>query len=65
MHYLLECDRLVNLSEILQTEVLSGQILYGLENFSLEQAENFIQRQTANSPNQFDQDLVQRIVQDP
>ncbi|NJO45599.1 MAG: hypothetical protein HC835_08165 [Oscillatoriales cyanobacterium RM2_1_1] len=38
--------------------------MYGLENFSLEQAENFIQRQTANSPNQFDQDLVQRIVQD-
>ncbi|MGL5083366.1 MAG: hypothetical protein ACRC8A_17945 [Microcoleaceae cyanobacterium] len=64
LHYLLECDRRVNLAEILPFEVLSQHVLYGLENFSLEQTKKFIQNQMATSSIQFDQDLVQQIVQD-
>ncbi|MGF1492201.1 MAG: hypothetical protein ACFBSC_07080 [Microcoleaceae cyanobacterium] len=64
LHYLIEWDRLMNLSSVIQADILSQPVLYHLEQFSVEQVQRFIQNQTATSATGFDFDLIEKVVED-
>ncbi|MDY7023834.1 MAG: hypothetical protein SWJ54_21220, partial [Cyanobacteriota bacterium] len=64
LHYLLECDRTVQLESVIEQEILSKRVLYELRNFSIDQAKAFIKHQTYHKPAQFDQNLVSQWIQD-
>ncbi|VXD14974.1 nSTAND1 domain-containing NTPase [Planktothrix paucivesiculata] len=64
LHYLLECDRLTQLEDVIQAEILSKKVLYGLENFTLNQAKTLIQNQIARAQFNIEPDLMNQLIQD-
>ncbi|WRH65408.1 MAG: ATP-binding protein [Planktothrix sp. GU0601_MAG3] len=64
LHYLLECDRYTNLEDIIQAEILSKKVLYGLENFTLIQAKNLIKNQFDRANFNIKPDLMNQLIQD-
>lgn len=64
LHYLLECDRQTNLEDVIQAEILSKKVLYGLENFTLNQAKTLIQNQIERAQFTMEPDLMNQLIQD-
>lgn len=63
IHYLLECNRLENLS-IIERDILSKNILYYLGNFSRSDAKTVIQTLTERSQLDLHDDLIEGLVED-
>ena len=64
LHYLLECDRRTNLEDVIHAEILSRKVLYGLENFTLNQAKTLIQNQVKRAKFKIEPDLMNQLIQD-
>ncbi|MEB3830713.1 nSTAND1 domain-containing NTPase [Phormidium sp. CCY1219] len=64
LHYLLECDRLVNLETIDDGDILSNKIRYYLGNLSRDKARNVIESLTARSQFYLEPALIDELVED-
>jgi WD40 repeat protein len=63
LHYLLECDRAVNLEKV-ENDILGKQVRYYLGDFTQEQARQVIEALTLRSQLRLDDDLCDRLVDD-
>ena len=63
LHFLLECDRAVDL-EIIDNDILAKNLRQPLENFSSTKAVSVIQHLTQNTQFQMEDALIQRMVED-
>ena len=63
LHYLLECDRAVNLEKV-ENDILGKQVRYYLGDFTQEQARQVIEALTLRSQLRLDADLCDRLVED-
>jgi WD40 repeat protein len=63
LHFLLACNRLSGL-EIISNNILDKKILYYIGNFSKEEAVQIVKNRTHNTRLIFDDDLIERIVDD-
>ncbi|WP_425213683.1 WD40 repeat domain-containing protein, partial [Tumidithrix helvetica] len=63
LHYLLECDRAVNLEKV-ENDILGKQIRYYLGDFTPEEARRVIESLTARAEVKLDADLCDRLVVD-
>jgi hypothetical protein len=64
LHYLLEGDRLTNLEEIINYEILSKEVIYYLGNFSSERAKSLIQSLTETAGLNLEPALIDEAVKD-
>jgi hypothetical protein len=63
VHYLLECDRLANLT-LINNDILNKNVRYYLGNFSQERAKAVIRELTEKSPYRLEEGLIDRWVAD-
>ncbi|MEE3716715.1 hypothetical protein V2H45_08155 [Tumidithrix elongata RA019] len=63
LHYLLECDRAVNLEKV-ENDILGKQIRYYLGDFTPEEARRVIESLTARAEVKLEADLCDRLVED-
>jgi WD40 repeat protein/tetratricopeptide (TPR) repeat protein len=63
VHYLLECDRLANLT-LINNDILNKNVRYYLGNFDRERAKSVIRELTERSPYRLESALVDRMVGD-
>jgi WD40 repeat protein/tetratricopeptide (TPR) repeat protein len=63
VHYLLECDRLANLT-LINNDILNKNVRYYLGNFSQERAKAVIRELTEKSPYRLEEGLIERWVAD-
>ncbi|VXD16002.1 WD-40 repeat protein [Planktothrix serta PCC 8927] len=64
LHHLLECDRRTCLEDVIHSEILSKQVIYGLENFTLNQAKTLINNQIERAKFAMEPDLINLVLQD-
>ena len=64
LHYLLEGDRLTNLEEIINYEILSKEVIYYLGNFSAANAKSLIQSLTQTAGLDLEPALIDEAVKD-
>lgn len=64
LHYLLECAHRTNLEDIIHSEILSKKVIYGLENFTVSQAQTFIQNQIERAQFKIEPDLMSQLLRD-
>lgn len=64
LHHLLEGDRLTNLEEIINYEILSKEVLYYLGNFSSANAKSLIQSLTETTSLDFEPALIDEAIKD-
>ena len=63
LHYLLECDRAVDLEKV-ENDILGKQIRYYLGDFTQDQARRVIESLTDRSQLRLDRDLIELLVKD-
>ncbi len=63
LHYLLECDRAVDLEKV-ENDILGKQIRYYLGDFTQDQARQVIEALTRRSQLRLEPDLIERLVTD-
>jgi AAA ATPase domain len=63
LHYLLECDRLTNLT-LINNDILNKNVRYYLGNFSQKRAKAVIRELTGKSPYRLEEGLIDRWVAD-
>ncbi|MCY7332306.1 MAG: WD40 repeat domain-containing protein, partial [Pseudanabaena sp. CAN_BIN31] len=63
LHYLLECDRAVDLEKV-ENDILGKQVRYYLGDFTQDQARQVIEALTLRSQLRLDEDLCDRLVED-
>ena len=63
VHYLLECDRLANLT-LINNDILNKNVRYYLGNFDPERAKAVIRELTERSPYRLEQDLIDHLTAD-
>lgn len=64
LHYLLESDRLINLEDIINYEILSKEVIYYLGNLSQTNAKSLIQNLTETAGLNLEPALIDEIVKD-
>ncbi len=64
LHYLLEGDRLTNLEEIINYEILSKEVIYYLGNFSAANAKSLMQNLTETAGLNLESALIDEAVKD-